>query len=269
MGTAYDRPVTQWSKGEYSGAYWGAYSPADEIQAIRSLASPAPDDHGDAPASATRLAPGGYARGVVGVEGDVDVFKIPVSLPGTLTLRLDVLDSPPSGGGHSSGDGWSVAGSNLNAQVTLRLPNGTEATWRSAPPSSPASEASLLSGSWAVAVPEAGDCYVFVRAAPLGASPDEGFTAYGSAGRYSLGATLAPAPLSCAPARRFELPLPGTTCFDPQPLPAAGGYFSPGAYAPTVSGLPATLARGEESACVSAAVCVGWCGSRARCRGVH
>ena len=51
MGNSYYNNVTQWSKGEYAGAN----NTQDDIAVIAGKLYLAPDDHGDAPATATSL----------------------------------------------------------------------------------------------------------------------------------------------------------------------------------------------------------------------
>ena len=234
MGTAYDRPVTQWSKGEYAGASAGIFAPPDDLANIAALLPFAPDDHGDTPAAATPLdaaaaalaaanasSPGAVAFGVIGANGDVDAFSIRVDAPfgATLTLRLDILDSPPSPR-YSSGADWTLAGANLNAAVTLRAPNGSAAAvWRA-----DANAGALLAGTWSVAAPKAGTYHIFVEGAPLGADPTVGFSRYGSAGRYALAARVEPAAPPALNGGNYTYAMPhNASSFTP---PLGGGLLS-------------------------------------------
>ncbi|GBF92242.1 hypothetical protein Rsub_05325 [Raphidocelis subcapitata] len=85
MGSAFGREVVQWSKGEYAGAS----NAQDDLALISRHLARLPDDHGDAPASATPLppaapggggaAPDGRARsgaaGAIGRSGEEDWFS--------------------------------------------------------------------------------------------------------------------------------------------------------------------------------------------------
>jgi len=106
---------------------------------------------------------------VIGSRGDRDVFAV-WALPSNLTVRLDILDSPPSPN-YSSGDGWSVSGSNLNAAISVQYPDDSVVRW--------SSDAALLWGTWSVPTTVQGYHYITVEGVGLGANGSVGFSNYG------------------------------------------------------------------------------------------
>lgn len=73
MGVAYYRAVSQWSKGEYSGAN----NKEDDVAIIASELGYRADAYGNASFTATELTgPNYYAEGIIETAADVDVFKI-------------------------------------------------------------------------------------------------------------------------------------------------------------------------------------------------
>ena len=90
MGRPLDptRPVTQWSRGEYSGAN----NFEDDLAVIAALAGYRPDDHPDTTAAPSVVASNGVTVGEIEQTGDRDVFAVDV-LAGTLSVQL----RPPSG----------------------------------------------------------------------------------------------------------------------------------------------------------------------------
>jgi hypothetical protein len=69
MGVGYDRPISQWSRGEYSGAN----NTEDDLAIIASHGAPVrPDDHGNGAAAATPLS--GSATGIIERSSDTDWF---------------------------------------------------------------------------------------------------------------------------------------------------------------------------------------------------
>ena len=73
MGVSYDRAVTQWSKGEYTGAN----NTEDDTAIIAREVPFRTDVHGSTIATATTLTgPTLSAEGVIGTRADVDYFKV-------------------------------------------------------------------------------------------------------------------------------------------------------------------------------------------------
>ena len=99
MGTPYSRAVTQWSNGQYPDAN---NTGEDDLAAIGTRGGFRLDDHADTAAVATPVSAGEH-DGLVGVGGDVDVFRY---APIGNATRVDVSTPPP--------------GNNLLARLTVR-----------------------------------------------------------------------------------------------------------------------------------------------------
>ena len=172
MGAGYDRPITQWSDGGYSGAT----NAEDDVAAIGALLGRVADDHGGTPATATPIAATASVQGLAAF-GDVDRFVLnagagalratlaPLSTDAkvpNLYARLDVYDAA----------GRHVAGAGPDAPARWTAPVDVD-------------------------VP-AGDYHLVVT--PVGyRTPDDGFSAYASAGRYRLDVTAAPGGVPARP----------------------------------------------------------------------
>ncbi|WP_405063069.1 PPC domain-containing protein [Kribbella sp. NBC_01505] len=99
MGVGYSKAISQWSKGEYTGAN----NKEDDFTVIgqNGLALRA-DDHGNATTNATALTLGTAVSGVYASDSDVDVFKINLAAGtfnfaatsgGDVDIKLQLLDS--------------------------------------------------------------------------------------------------------------------------------------------------------------------------------
>jgi PKD repeat protein len=103
MGVGYYRNVTQWSKGEYSGAN----QLQDDLAVMQTYGIPLlADDHGNTLASATALSGSNFnASGIITTRTDVDVFQFstgsgnvtinlnPAPLGANLDIQAQILDS--------------------------------------------------------------------------------------------------------------------------------------------------------------------------------
>ena len=138
MGVGYYKPVTQWSRGEYTNAN----NTQDDIAVIQSHGAPMrADDHGDTFAAATLLTgPNLAATGVISSGGDRDVFAFVAGAGGAtitaapapygpdLDIRLELFDangvvvaqSDPTVGITSADIAYG-----LDASVTVTLNPGT------------------------------------------------------------------------------------------------------------------------------------------------
>ena len=106
MGGSYWSTVTQWCKGQYTGARHGAGTGVagtfqDEVAVISTYLPLLPDDHGDTPATATLipaspLTQAGVNRvgGFIGSQTDVDYFKF-MAGPGLINLQGLVSAASP------------------------------------------------------------------------------------------------------------------------------------------------------------------------------
>ncbi|MCV2352855.1 PPC domain-containing protein [Paucibacter sp. B2R-40] len=171
MGVSYYKNLTQWAKGEYSGAT----NREDAYAVMLKQGLPARvDDHGNSAATAsamTRVEANGLANlsrtGVIETPADVDVFSF-VAGAGALTLT-------------ASPSNWS---GNLDLALELRDASGkTLAT---------ANTLDKLDASITTKLAAAGTYYLFVKGAgkgnPLLAG---GYSNYGSIGQYSIVGTAA------------------------------------------------------------------------------
>jgi hypothetical protein len=102
MGVGYSKAISQWSKGEYSGAN----NKEDDFAVIgqNGLALRA-DDHGNGTTDATALSLGATASGIYANDSDVDTFRIDLAagtftfaansaaVGGDLDIKLQLLNS--------------------------------------------------------------------------------------------------------------------------------------------------------------------------------
>ena len=134
MGVGYYRAITQWSKGEYAGAN----QTQDDFAVMRTNgALPLTDDYPETVPAALRA---GVSRiGIISSRADVDVFRITLAQPMTVTIAAtpastspdldialtlrgfgsDIVSNPPSGS--TTAD----VATGLDASLTTRLPSGT------------------------------------------------------------------------------------------------------------------------------------------------
>jgi PKD repeat protein len=165
MGVGYYKNLTQWSKGEYTGAN----NKEDDLAIItgHGLAY-RPDDYGNSPLTATALpaGPTPTITGVIGATGDADMFSVNAGV-GPLTLAA----SP------------AVLGANLDILLELRDAGGTLVAWGNPP--------DALAASLSTTLATAGTYYVTVAGTGK-VDPSTGYiyTNYGDLGSYTLGATL-------------------------------------------------------------------------------
>lgn len=172
MGVGYYQNVTQWSKGEYSGAM----NLQDDLAVMGTYGlSVRADDHGNTAGTATFLAPGAqlFAEGVIEGESDVDVFAFTTGA-GAVSINFGVTGSGP----------------NLDLAVELRDGNGALIA-----SSNPAAElgASLTSDL------AAGTYYLHVRGTGAGDPAVTGYSSYASLGQYALAGSVVDPAGSVAP----------------------------------------------------------------------
>lgn len=181
MGAAYNKSVSQWSKGEYPGAN----NQQDDLTQIAFNLGWRRDDHGGGPAAATQLPAGATVRGFIGRGGEADWFSFSAA-PGLVSLTLSLL--PP----------W---GARPRANMDARL-----AVWGAcggAPLAAWNPQGALLSGTRRYNVTVAGRYYVSVTGVGDGTLAT-GYSSYGSLGEYSITAQYKPGPAAappCAPPR--------------------------------------------------------------------
>ena len=135
MGVGYYKPLSQWSRGEYTGAN----NPEDDLAVISSNGPPPiADDVADTRASAVAIQPG-TTSGEISTRADVDWFRFtatgtttvavtPLSAGGNLDVRLGIYNDDGSEvalvdplSAYVSSD----SATGLSATTTLGLPTGT------------------------------------------------------------------------------------------------------------------------------------------------
>ena len=129
MGVGYYKPITQWSKGEYTGAN----NTQDDLAVMLNYgASYRQDDHGNWIDSATSLSGDTFAAsGLIERTGDMDVFSFQTAAgnisinvdPANLDPDLDILVQVLDDGGNiiTGDDPYNI----LPASLNLSLPAGT------------------------------------------------------------------------------------------------------------------------------------------------
>lgn len=172
MGDSYDMPLSQWSKGEYTGAN----NTEDDVAIIHSNGAPLLlDDVGDNRASATAIATGTTSK-VIGSASDTDWFSFTASGVTSLTVTPQ------------------ASGPNLDASVTLA--NSITQIVTDDPPSfATLTGAGGLDGKVA-RVLTAGTYYAKVDGVGSGSPTVTGYSDYGSVGRYDLTLTTNGTPVA-------------------------------------------------------------------------
>jgi hypothetical protein len=168
MGAGYYRPLTQWSKGEYAGAT----NREDDIAIIALHAPIVADDHGGSPATATPLSPGVATSGVIASAGDEDWFSF-TALGG----GVSVVVSP------------AAVGPDLDTRLEVLAADGTVVATAAPVVPDPAGDAETVTGldaAYRTSVLAAGTYYARVTGAAQGAATAQGWSSYGSLGRYSI-----------------------------------------------------------------------------------
>jgi hypothetical protein len=169
MGVGYSKAISQWSKGEYTGAN----NKEDDFAVMgqNGLALRA-DDHGDGTSNATALTLGATVNGVYATGPDVDVFRIDL-LAGTFTFAANAA----------------AIGADLD--VKLELLNSAGAVVATADPASGQSNSGTPTGMGASINRQvaAGRYYLRVDNAAYGNPLNTGYSTYGSRGAYSVKVT--------------------------------------------------------------------------------
>jgi hypothetical protein len=157
MGTPYSRAVSHWSNGQYPGAN---NTGQDDLTEIGLRGGVRTDDHGNDAGSATAVATGTHS-GLIGVGGDVDVFRV---APGSGSTRVTV-----TGGTNAT---------NLLARMTVRDADGEVVV--------AIDPASVTGWSLSTVVPATAGPFTVEVAGSAWLTPETGFVTYGSLGAYTL-----------------------------------------------------------------------------------
>lgn len=157
MGNSYGKDVSQWSKGEYSGAN----NTEDDLAVIqKNGAKYRADDHDDKTAKATKLSGANpSATGLIQNQNDVDVFTFNTKA-GSISFTVDVAPRGPD----------------LDVQLALLDTNGTQIS---------VSNSSLL-GTTLSATVGAGTYYLRLSGIGFGNPATTGYSSYASIGEYKL-----------------------------------------------------------------------------------
>jgi PKD repeat protein len=189
MGVGYNKPITQWSRGEYSGAN----NTEDDIALIQSNGlALRTDDYGNAAASAHLLTgPNATVTGRITTAADVDAFAIDAGA-GSATFSVTPVPTSPN---------LDVSLTVLNAsgvQIGTNDPAATYVSRESATGMNASLTLNLSAGRYTVLVAGVGS----------GDPRTTGYSDYGSLGAYTLTASVAaggttPPPSNVAPTARF------------------------------------------------------------------
>ncbi|QXC59216.1 fibronectin type III domain-containing protein [Aquihabitans sp. G128] len=171
MGAAYTRPVSQFSKGEYTDPS----NTEDDFSVMASHGVTAPaDDHTSVLASATPLA--STATGTITAGTDKDLFSYVATATGTWTFRAEPTSSA----------------TNLDIKLALLSAGGTQlATADPAAVGVDDGHADGLAASISYAVTAGTTYYVRVEPAPY-LTPGTGYSTYGTVGSYVVSASNQP-----------------------------------------------------------------------------
>jgi hypothetical protein len=169
MGVGYSKAISQWSKGEYTGAN----NKEDDFAVIgrHGLALRA-DDHGNGTTDATALSLGATANGIYANDADVDTFRIDL-VAGTFTFAAD---SAAVGG---------------DLDIKLQLLNADGAVVATADPASGQSNSGTPTGLSASIRQQvaAGRYYLRIDNTGYGSPLNTGYSTYGSRGAYTVRVT--------------------------------------------------------------------------------
>ncbi len=184
MGEATNRPISQWSNGDYAGAD----NREDDLAVM--VAGGAPllaDDHGDSAGTATPV--DGQMSGVIGSRTDTDWFSLTTS-GGPVTVSANPA----------------VVGANLDLKVDLLTGDGTVVATSAPDASRTYADPPTGLGASISRDLEPGTYLVRVDGVGAGSPPGNGYSDYGSLGRYAFAVS--------APAQ--DLPLAITTSVLPE-----------------------------------------------------
>lgn len=186
MGVGYNRPVSQWSKGEYAGAN---QTQDDLVVMAANGAVTRVDDHGDTAATATGLGvgPALTGDGRITTRADIDAFSFTAGA-GAATITASPIPTGP----------------NLDIKLTLLRADGSVvATADPAVSSSGSDVVSGLAASISTTL-TAGTYTVLIDGVGFGDPLTTGYTDYGSLGTYTVSGTVTTdgGPVNQAPVAR-------------------------------------------------------------------
>jgi hypothetical protein len=166
MGVGYSKAISQWSKGEYSGAN----NKQNDITVMgNNGVSVRNDDHGDTRAAAKALTLGTSVRGIYADDSDIDMFRIDLKA-GTFKFAAN------------------AASIGANLDLKLQLLNSAGTVLATANPASGQTNASTPTGMSAGISRQvaAGRYYLRVVNTGYGNPLNTGYSTYGSRGAYTV-----------------------------------------------------------------------------------
>ena len=169
MGVGYSKPITQWSKGEYTGA---TQTQDDFVVMQSNGALPVADDHPDS--SSTPLDPSAPTTGIISTRIDVDSFSITVAQRTDITVAAAAAQTSPD----------------LDIYLTLDGP-GTDLFDDPASGTVTSDIATGLNASISTTI-DAGSYTVAVDGVGAGDPLNTGYSDYGSIGTYTVSLTATP-----------------------------------------------------------------------------
>ncbi len=171
MGVGYYKPVTQWSRGEYTGANQSQ----DDLAVIQTHGGTLrADDHGDTFAAATLLSgPNLSAAGRISTGGDKDVFTF-VAGAGGASLQVSPAPYGP------------------DVDLRLELFDAAGVTLANADPTAGITSADIAYGLDAAVTVTLDPGTYFVRISSVGSGNplSTGYSTYGSIGTYTVSGTV-------------------------------------------------------------------------------
>lgn len=180
MGDSYGRTMTQWSKGEYTGAN----NPQDDIAIIAGKLGTIADDFADTTGLATSLSfvTNGFGRTITAFDGlissslDSDVFKFD-AIPGAVAITV----APRTVAGNVLSP--LTPGADLDVQADILDVNGNVVSGLSSNPQD--NFTATINGT----LSSAGIYYLRVRGAGNRNPLNDGYSTYGSIGTYRVTGT--------------------------------------------------------------------------------
>ncbi len=169
MGVGYSHPVSQWSRGEYTGAN----NTEDDVAVIAANgAAKRADDAGGTTGTAVTLTGAGTRSGVISARTDKDVYRLRLTCTGAFSATVDPAPTSP------------------NLDVKLRLLSATGAQLVVSNPASGQVNGDVASGlSASVGGTRAAGTY-FLEVDGVGnGGGAAGYSDYGSLGSYTLRTT--------------------------------------------------------------------------------
>ena len=170
MGSGYEANISQWSKGEYTAAS----NSQDDLATINSKLVYITDDHGDTQVTATQLNVGTASTlatsGLITTRTDVDAIRFPTQA-GSITLNVNPFD-------------YTTNKANLDASITLLNSAGTVV--------GSVDNVNAINATLTITVAKGVYTMLVDGVGRPAVSGDDGYSDYGSIGRYTVSGTIIP-----------------------------------------------------------------------------